>query len=106
MQIDFAFANNLLTKNNTITGELVLNNTVKNVCYGGKIYSICKGLILDKLCERLNIKNNETIAVGDGIVDIGMIKKAGIGIAYKSTKEVQNHADVITDDLSTVLNYI
>jgi len=106
LKIDYAFANQLIMNNYIITGELILNNSSKVPCENGIIYSICKGFILDQLCERLNIKNMETIAVGDGIVDIGMIKKAGVGIAFKSSEKVQKHADVITDDLGVVLDYI
>ncbi|MCK5261883.1 MAG: HAD-IB family phosphatase, partial [Thermoplasmatales archaeon] len=84
LHFDYAFANNLIIKQNIVTGELVLNNNTKKMCHSGKIYSICKGLALDQLCDKLNIKNKEVIAIGDGIVDIGMIKKAGLGIAYKA----------------------
>lgn len=75
LHFDYAFANNLIIKQNIVTGELILNNDTKNMCHFGKTYSICKGLVLDQLCDKLNIKNKEVIAVGDGLVDIGMIKK-------------------------------
>lgn len=106
LNIDYTFGNDLITNNHIITGELVLHNNSKIPCESGRIYSICKGFILDKLSKRLNIKNTETIAVGDGIVDIGMIKKAGVGIAFNASKEVQKHADVITNDLGVILEYI
>ncbi|UCD12943.1 MAG: HAD family phosphatase [Thermoplasmatales archaeon] len=106
LHFDFAFANTLITQQNIITGKLLLNNTTRQPCGKGKIYSICKEVILGQLCKKLNIKNTETIAVGDGIVDIGMIKKAGVGIAYKAPGEVQKYADVITNDLSDILEYI
>jgi len=106
LKLDYAFGNNLITKNDIITGELILNNNKKAVCNDGRIYSICKELVLKNLCKRLNIKNNQTIAVGDGIVDIGMIKKAGIGIAFNSSEYVQKNADIITNDLRVILDYI
>jgi phosphoserine phosphatase SerB len=106
LHIDYAFANNLIIKQNIVTGELLLNNNIKKICPSGKAYSICKGLVLDQLCDKLNIKNKEVIAIGDGIVDIGMIKKAGLGIAYKAPEEVQKYADVITNDLGVILEYI
>jgi len=104
--LDYAFGNILKLNEDIISGELILNNSGKTVCNDGKIYSICKERVLGELCERLNIKNSQTIAVGDGVVDIGMIKKAGIGIAFNSPKEVQIHADIITDDLNIILKYI
>jgi len=106
LHFDYAFANNLIIKQNIVTGELILNNNTKKICHSGKTYSICKDLVLDQLCDKLNIQNTEVIAVGDGIVDIGMIKKAGLGIAYKAPEEVQKYADVITNDLSVILEYI
>lgn len=105
--IDYVFANKLITKQDIITGELELNNKeLKKDFYSGKIYSICKSCILVKLCGDLNISTDKSIAVGDGRVDIGMIKKAGLGIAYRAPEEVNKHADVVTDDLSTILEYI
>ena len=106
LHFDYAFANNLIIKQNIVTGELILNNDTKNMCHFGKTYSICKGRVLDQLCDKLNIKNKEVIAVGDGLVDIGMIKKAGLGIAYKAPEEVQKYADIITNDLGVILEYI
>ena len=105
--IDYAFANNLITNDGIITGELELHNKeLREDFCSGRIYSICKSCVLEKLCDDLNISADETIAIGDGIVDIGMIKKAGLGIAYRAPERVQEHADIITDDLSIILEYI
>ena len=48
----------------------------------------------------------EAIAVGDSRVDIGMIKRAGLGIALKATDEVKKQADVVSDNLRIILEYI
>jgi phosphoserine phosphatase SerB len=106
LHFDYAFANNLIIKQNIVTGELIINNKAKKKCNSGKTYSICKDQILDQLCDKLNIKNKEVIAIGDGLVDIGMIKKSGLGIAYKAPEDVQEYADIITNDLGTILEYI
>jgi phosphoserine phosphatase len=105
--IDYAFANKLITNNDIITGELTIHNKdlTEDIC-GKKIYSICKGCVLEQLCEDLGISINESIAIGDGIVDIDMIKKAGLGIAYNASDEVKKYADITTDDLRTILDYI
>ena len=104
---DYAFANNLIIKNDIITGELEIHNSdlKKDFC-SERIYSICKSCVLEELCNNLGITVNEAVAVGDGIVDIGMIKKAGLGIAFKASPEVQKHADVVTNDLRDLLKYI
>jgi len=107
LSFDYAFANNLIINNGIITGELEIHN--KNLIrdtYNGKIYSICKSHVLEQLCKKLNIRIKESIAVGDGKVDISMIKKAGLGIAFNASIEVQKNADVVTNDMKIILNYI
>ncbi|MCJ7571904.1 MAG: HAD family phosphatase [Candidatus Thermoplasmatota archaeon] len=106
LKIDFAFANNLLTNNGTITGDIQISNKNLISDITGNIYSICKEQTLTNLCKKLGISVNESIAVGDGIVDIGMIKKAGIGIAFNASDKVNEYADVVTKDLNVILDYI
>lgn len=51
------------------------------------------------LTERLNIKDEEVICIGDNMNDLEMIKKAGIGVVMKnSALEKLNVADFITED--------
>lgn len=105
--IDYAFGNDLVTNGDVITGELVMQNKdLVGEFYTGKIYSICKSCVLDQLCEELDITEKEVIAVGDGRIDIGMIKKAGLGIAINALDEVQKNADIVTNDLRVILDYI
>jgi phosphoserine phosphatase len=105
--INYAFANDLIVNNDVITGELVINNKdlTKDV-FNGRIFSINKGCIIEQLSNDLGININDTIAVGDGRVDISMIEKAGLGIAFNAPDEVRKHAKVITDDLGIILEYI
>ena len=57
-----------------------------------------KGLGLRKLAEYLNIPLEETIAVGDSLNDLAMIKEAGLGIGVKnSTVDIIDDCDVILD---------
>jgi phosphoserine phosphatase len=105
--IDYTFANNLIMNGDIITGELEIHNKdLTQDFFSGRIYSICKSCALEQLCEKLDIKVEESIAVGDGRVDIGMIKRAGLGIAFNAPDEVKKHADIITNDLSIILNLI
>lgn len=106
LHFDYAFANNLIIEQGIVTGKININNSDLKRCETGVIYSICKGLVLDQLYTMLNITPAEVIAVGDGVVDIGMIKKAGLGIAYNASEQVQKNADIITNDLAVVLDYI
>jgi phosphoserine phosphatase len=107
LDIDYAYANDLISKNGRFTGEIVLNN--KNLIRDkitDEIYSICKRCILEELCSKLKISEKEVIAIGDGIVDIGMIEKSGVGIAFKAPKRVQKYANVTTNNLIDILIYI
>lgn len=106
LHFDYAFANNLIIEQGIVTGKININNSNLRRCETGVIYSICKGLVLNQLCTMLNITPAAVIAVGDGAVDIGMIKKAGLGIAYNASEQVQKNADIVTDDLAVVLDYI
>lgn len=101
--INYAFANRLIIQNQVVTGDLLFSNKALKQSSNGKIYSINKKAVLDFLCMILDISPNEVIAIGDGFVDIDMLKAAGLGIAYHAPPEVQNHADIATDDLRLII---
>lgn len=104
--IDYAFGNRLSIVNNLVTGDLLYPNRALQKNSDGNIYSINKQSILDFLCLTLDISAKEVIAVGDSSVDNDMLEFAGMGIAYKAPRDVQDHADIVTDDLRVILNYI
>ena len=55
-----------------------------------------KELGVKKVVEHLKHKLDDTIAIGDGFNDIGMIQLAGIGVAMgNAPKEVKDSADII-----------
>lgn len=104
--LDYAFANRLIIKNQIVTGDFLFQNRILQRNSNGKIYSICKRCVLDFLCMTLDIAPSEVIAIGDGPVDIDMIEAAGLGIAYRAPEDVRYHADIATDDLRLLFNYI
>jgi phosphoserine phosphatase len=105
--IEYIFSNKLITEKNHLTGGIMLNNdTAKPRFKGCKMHSICKGNVLSELCKTLNIAQSETIAIGDSSVDICMLKKAGLGVAFKATGDVRKNADVTSSDLRDLLKYI
>ncbi len=106
LKIDFAFANNLIIHKGIITGKIEINNKNLTSDFTGSTYSICKEQILTDLCKDLEISVADSIAVGDGIVDIGMIKTAGLGIAFNASDKVNKYADVVTNDMQKILEYI
>jgi phosphoserine phosphatase len=60
---------------------------------------------LDELTERLGLEPAETLAVGDGANDIGMIRRAGLGVAYRAKPTLRRAAGAEIDhaDLTGVL---
>lgn len=107
IDMDCAFANNLIIDKGIVTGELIIHNKeLTEESIGHNIYSICKSCILEQLCKKFDITADEVIAVGDGRVDICMLKKAGLGVAFNAPEEVQKHADISISDMSMILNYI
>jgi hydroxymethylpyrimidine pyrophosphatase-like HAD family hydrolase len=58
---------------------------------------IDKARSLAVLLEKLNLKKEEMVAIGDGYNDLSMIKFAGLGVAMANAQEpVKKAADYIT----------
>ena len=105
--IDDVYGNTLVVKKEVITGELLLHNTSLEKKFDGcRMHPICKRSIVDRICETNKISPGEVIAVGDGRIDICMLETAGLGIAFNASFEVQQHADISTNDLRVILKYI
>lgn len=76
---------------------------------------VSKGNAMLRLCKFLKIDGKETVAIGDKINDISMIKVAGLGVAMgNATKEVKQIADRVTSSneedgvaevLEKIMNY-
>lgn len=107
LNVDYVFSNEIIIKNNHLTGEVILNNKeISKRFEGCKIHSICKRDILLQLCKLLEISAEEVIAVGDSSVDICMLKEAGLGIAFNAEEEVRKNADVSISNLIEILKYV
>ncbi|KOM96726.1 HAD family hydrolase [Clostridium botulinum] len=60
-------------------------------------FGISKGIALEKLSNYYNIPIEKCIAVGNDENDISMIKKAGLGVFMKNTREeLKKYADYVT----------
>lgn len=104
--LDYAFANQLIFNNQMVTGDILFQNKELRRSSDGNIYSINKQSVLEFLCMILDISNEEVIAIGDGYVDVDMIKTAGLGVAYRAPPEIQHQAALVTDDLQSIFPYI
>jgi phosphoserine phosphatase len=107
LDFDYAFANNLLFHDSLCTGEVILHNSaLEKDEVTNKIYSISKSTILQRLCNKHRLSLQESIAVGDGIVDCGMLTVAGLGVAVFTYPDVQKCADISTNNIMDILTYI
>ena len=80
--LDYAVANTLEIVNGKLTGQVL----------GEIVGADRKALELLKLRETLNLRFDQTIAVGDGANDLKMMKVAGVGVAYHAKPIVQQQA--------------
>lgn len=105
--MDYVYANKLIIEDGHITGRILLQNSYLTKKHTGcRQHSICKGDILQSLSQKLGIPLMEIMAIGDGEVDICMLQKAGLGIAFRASEQVRREADMSISDLKTLLDYI
>ena len=59
-----------------------------------------KAVGMEALCRHFGIRQEETLAFGDGGNDIEMLQWAGIGVAMGNAEQnVKDHADLVTTDV-------
>ncbi|WP_373741509.1 phosphoserine phosphatase SerB [Neisseria sp.] len=80
---EYQHANVLETENGRLTGRL----------NGRIIDAQAKADLLREYRGRLNLRDGQVLAVGDGANDIPMLEAAGIGVAYRAKPKAQAHAD-------------
>ena len=81
--IDYAYANQLEVVNDHLTGR-VLEPIV-----GPQR----KADLLDAIAQGEGISLEQTIAIGDGANDLGMLERAGLGIAFHAKSKLRQAAD-------------
>lgn len=79
-----AVANEMGLRNGKLTGEVI----------GPIVDAKYKAKTLRQLAEKLEIPEEQTIAIGDGANDLVMIKASGLGIAYHAKPKVNEQAPV------------
>jgi phosphoserine phosphatase len=100
LQIDHIFANELIIKNEKVSGEFIWP------IGSGKEK---KAEIIKELCSDLNISLKETIYIGDSDTDIEAFKVVGLSIAFNSkSEELKKVATHIVDsnNLVDILKYL
>ncbi|BAW80893.1 phosphoserine phosphatase SerB [Candidatus Nitrosoglobus terrae] len=85
--IDYTLANQLEIKDGHLTGNII-----------SKIVdATAKAKFLLRLCQNLNIKPSQVIAIGDGANDLEMLAAAGLSIAYRAKPRVRSQAQITLD---------
>ena len=98
--VDHLFANELVIKNDVVSGEFIWP------VGAGKQG---KANIVTSLCNQLNISPKEVIFIGDSDNDIEAFEEVGLSIAFNScSDELKDVATEIVEsnDLSDVINVI
>lgn len=99
--MDFSLSNELEFSKSICTGEVkipsFLFSNTKSLCK----HSLCKTNAMLSLLDKYKIQKENTIAIGDSMNDLCMIKEAGLGIAFCSKDELLNHhADLLINEKS------
>ncbi|SCB99599.1 MULTISPECIES: phosphoserine phosphatase SerB [Snodgrassella] len=78
-ELDYTFANQLVVKNDALTGELA----------GRIIDAQAKADLLAEYRDKLGLDKLQVVAMGDGANDIPMLQAAGFGVAYHAKPKTQ-----------------
>ncbi len=81
---EYAYANQLVSLNGRLNGELS----------GRLIDAQAKADLLAEYRQRLQLRPEQTLAVGDGANDIPMLQAAGFGVAFHAKPKTQAAADL------------
>lgn len=98
LSLDYAMANTLGVRDGFLTGEVV----------GELINREAKAKYLSSWASENGLELSQTIAIGDGANDLGMMAKAGLSVAFCAKPVVRESADVVIDerDLSKAIELL
>ena len=98
LSLDYAMANTLGVQDGLLTGEVV----------GELINREAKAKYIERWASENGLELSQTIAIGDGANDLGMMAKAGLSVAFCAKPVVRESADVVIDerDLSKVIELL
>jgi phosphoserine phosphatase len=86
--IDYTRSNVLEVADGALTGRMV-DQPWGDICDGEE-----KRRMLLETCDRLGLRADQAIAVGDGANDLPMMGVAGLSVAYHAKPKVRDHAMV------------
>lgn len=98
LQVDYSLSNELIVRNDFLTGEVKVNVSLND-----------KTKALNKILRKFNVKSDECYAVGDDESLIPLFNEVALGIAFNPcSEEVEKTADVVvkSQDLRDILPYV
>lgn len=96
LMIDNVMANGVvLDSDGYLTTEVIFN-----------VDLIEKEQAFNKWIENFGLSKEQCVAIGDSKYDIGFLRNAGLGIAFKNVAELSGVADVVITDLQELLNFL
>ena len=96
LHVDVVWANDLELQGGRLTGRLIPPPCPQSLPSDCRRHAVCKLHALRTLAQKFDIPREETLAVGDGPVDVCMLREAGLGIALNpKSEEVAQAADVV-----------
>jgi phosphoserine phosphatase SerB len=105
---DYTIANELVVKGGRATGEVEMPLNWPDNKEKCLKHAICKLNSMLSLAQKTGIPPVRTVAVGDNLADICMLKQAGLGIAFNpKARAVERSADIsVRGDLAGILPLI
>jgi len=103
---DFVLSNVIEFRRGKATGQITLAPTMRNGKTGPRAYDKLNALRFLK--KRMEISTKQILAVGDGENDIGMLRAAGMSVAFQPKNERVRKAakKVIRGSLEQVLQFV
>lgn len=94
--VDEVWANGLEVESGQLTGVLLPPPCPADLPPDCQRHAVCKLHALRSLAEKYGVEPGEILAVGDGPVDVCMLREAGLGVALNpKTHEVAQAADIV-----------
>lgn len=108
--VDAVWANGLKLRGGRLTGELLPPPCPPALPPGCRRHAVCKLFALHAFSKRFSIPHERILAVGDGLVDVCMLREAALGVALNPKEEaVARAADLVVYgdfyDLAERLNH-
>ncbi len=96
LSLDGVWANGLELRGGRLTGTLHTPPCPKTLPEACRRHSVCKAHALEVLAQREDVAPQDIVAVGDGPIDVCMLRMAGIGVALNpKEEEVAQAADIV-----------